>query len=52
MSNAYQHNFTWSHPLGESCLAHTDGAVSCLIHWDGINSDLLTPVEIESQLRQ
>jgi len=52
VSNVYQHNFTWSHPLGEFCLAHTDGAVSCLIYWEGINSDLLTPIELESQFNQ
>ena len=52
MSRVYQHNFTWSHPLGTHCLAHTDGAVSCLLEWDGINSDLLTAAEVQSQFDQ
>ena len=41
----YSDHYTWSHPLGEFCIAHSDGAVSCLIEWDGIDTEMLTPDE-------
>lgn len=39
----YADLFTWSHPLGDHAIAHTDGAVSVMIEWDGIDAELLTP---------
>jgi len=41
----YADLFTWSHPLGEQVIAHTDGAVSALIEWDGLDAELLTQEE-------
>jgi hypothetical protein len=41
----YADLFTWSHPLGNHVIAHTDGAVSCMIEWDGIDAELLTADE-------
>ncbi len=35
--NDYANKYTWSHPYGDHCLAHTDGAVSCMISWQGVD---------------
>ena len=37
--------YTWSHPLGEHCIAHSDGAVSCMIEWQGIDTEIMTDDE-------
>ena len=37
--------YTWSHPLGDHCIAHSDGAVSCMIAWDGIDTEMMTADE-------
>lgn len=41
----YSDHYTWSHPLGEFCIAHTDGAVSCMISWQGIDTEIMTEAE-------
>lgn len=41
----YADLFTWSHPIGDQVIAHTDGAVSLLIEWQGIDAELLTQEE-------
>ena len=33
----YERHYTWSHPIGERVIAHTDGAVSLMIAWDGVD---------------
>ncbi|MCP5008176.1 MAG: hypothetical protein GY941_30220, partial [Planctomycetes bacterium] len=38
----YEKHYSWSHRLGENCIAHKDGAVSIMISWDGLDSSLLT----------
>ena len=38
----YEKHYSWSHPLGENCIAHKDGAVSVMVFWDGVDSILLT----------
>lgn len=43
----YHEQYTWSHPLTEHVMAHTDGAVSLLIGWEGIDCELLTQTERE-----
>ncbi len=37
----YAQAYTWSHPYGDHCIAHSDGAVSCLIEWPGIDTATL-----------
>ena len=41
----YSDYYTWSHPLGEHCIAHSDGAVSCMIGWQGIDTEIMTDDE-------
>ena len=41
----YSDYYTWSHPLGEHCIAHSDGAVSCMIKWQGIDTEIMTDDE-------
>ncbi len=41
----YADYYTWSHALGEHCIAHSDGAVSCLIEWDGLDTEMMTAEE-------
>ena len=41
----YADLYTWSHPLGENVIAHTDGAVSAMLEWRGIDSELMTEQE-------
>jgi len=45
----YERHYTWSHPLGESVIAHKDGAVSLLIEWDGLDMELCTEDERQQQ---
>ncbi|KAF0190542.1 MAG: Uncharacterized protein FD165_2623 [Gammaproteobacteria bacterium] len=48
----YHEHYTWSHPLTEAVIAHTDGAVSLLVEWGGFDSELLTASEREQQFTQ
>ena len=41
----YSDYYTWSHPLGEHCIAHSDGVVSCMISWQGIDTEIMTDDE-------
>ena len=41
----YSDYYTWSHQLGEQCIAHSDGAVSCLIEWQGLDTEMMTDDE-------
>ncbi len=41
----YEKHYTWSHKLGDHCIAHKDGAVSTMIVWQGLDSVLLTDGE-------
>jgi hypothetical protein len=41
----YSDYYTWSHPLGDHCIAHSDGAVSCMIKWQGIDTQIMTDDE-------
>jgi len=41
----YSDYYTWSHPLGEHCISHSDGAVSCMIQWQGIDTEIMTDDE-------
>lgn len=43
----YSDYYTWSHALGEYCIAHHDGAVSVMISWDGIDTEIMTTAEKE-----
>ncbi|MDH5645979.1 MAG: hypothetical protein OEZ01_08225, partial [Candidatus Heimdallarchaeota archaeon] len=36
----YQDKYTWSHRLGDHCIAHHDGAVSLMLSWDGVDFEL------------
>ena len=38
----YSDYYTWSHQLGDYCIAHSDGAVSCMIEWDGLDTEMMT----------
>ncbi len=38
----YESHYTWSHPIGDGCLAHKDGAVSLMISWQGVDTSLQT----------
>ena len=38
----YEQHYSWSHPLGDHCIAHKDGAVSIMILWDGVDTELLS----------
>jgi len=41
----YSDYYTWSHSLGDFCIAHSDGAVSCMITWQGIDTEIMTDDE-------
>lgn len=41
----YSDYYTWSHPLGDYCIAHSDGAVSVMISWQGIDTEIMTDDE-------
>ena len=41
----YSDYYTWSHALGDYCIAHTDGAVSIMIKWQGIDTEIMTEDE-------
>lgn len=41
----YERHFTWSHPLGETVMAHQDGAVSLLIEWQGLDMEMCSARE-------
>jgi len=41
----YSDYYTWSHPLGNYCIAHSDGAVSVMIAWQGIDTEIMTEDE-------
>jgi hypothetical protein len=41
----YSDYYTWSHQLGDCCIAHSDGAVSCMIEWSGIDTEMMTDHE-------
>jgi len=45
VSQHYSDYYTWSHALGEFCIAHSDGAVSCMIQWSGIDTEMMTADE-------
>ena len=38
----YSDYYTWSHQLGDYCIAHSDGAVSCMIEWAGLDTEMMT----------
>jgi len=40
--NHYERKYTWSHAIGDTVMAHTDGAVSCLIEWEGVDAEFMT----------
>jgi len=41
----YEQNYSWSHPIGDHCIAHHDGAVSCIISWNGVDAELMSDDE-------
>ncbi|MEK6750540.1 MAG: hypothetical protein AABY83_15280 [Pseudomonadota bacterium] len=49
MSKLYHQHYTWSHPLGDYAIAHTDGVVSMMLLWDGFDTDLATHDATASQ---
>jgi len=49
---SYQSNFTWSHPIGDYCLGHHDGAVSLMISWNGFDAEMLSEAQALSEWTQ
>ncbi len=44
----YPDLYSWSHPLGDTVLAHQDGAVSVYIDWAGFDVEMLSELERRS----
>ena len=41
----YNDHYTWSHFVGDYCIAHHDGVVSILVEWDGLDCELGNQIE-------